>query len=196
MSHPLAYAIVNKAEESNIVLPQIDDSKYQIGYGITVNMTDNMIRVGSVRFMKMEGIPLSKEIETAMQDSNAKGHSLVMVAVNHQIAGAIEIQSAVRSEVKSIISGLRERGIKHISIVSGDHQHTTQIVAESLGMDSYFYEVLPQQKADIVKQLQQEGKTVCFVGDGINDAIAMKTANVSVSLREQLRLLPIRHKWF
>jgi Cu2+-exporting ATPase len=183
LSHPLAYAIVNKAEESNIVLPHIEDSKYQIGYGITVNMTDKMIRVGSARFMKTEGIPLSKEVETAMQHSRAKGHSLVMVAINNQIGGAIEIQSAVRSEVKSIISGLRERGIKHISIVSGDHQHTTQIVAESLGMDSYFYEVLPQQKADIVEQLQQEGKKVCFVGDGINDAIAMKTANVSVSLR-------------
>jgi heavy metal translocating P-type ATPase len=183
LAHPLAHAIVNKAEESNIVLPHIEDSKYQIGYGITVNMTDKMIRVGSVRFMETEDIPLSKEVETAMQQARANGHSLVMVAINHQIAGAIEIQSAVRAEVKNIISGLRERGIKHISIVSGDHQHTTQILAESLGMDSYFYEVLPQQKAEIVEQLQQEGKKVCFVGDGINDAIAMKMANVSVSLR-------------
>jgi heavy metal translocating P-type ATPase len=183
LTHPLAQAILKKAEESNLVLPPIDNSKYQIGYGITVNINNQIIRVGSIRFMKMEGIMVPEMIEEAVKRSHIEGHSLVIVAINDQVAGAVEIQSALRSEVKTILRGLRQRGVKHISIVSGDHQHPTQMLAESLGMDSYFYEALPQQKAEIVEELQKQGKTVCFIGDGINDAIAMKKANVSISLR-------------
>ncbi|MEK8015800.1 MAG: HAD-IC family P-type ATPase, partial [Candidatus Parabeggiatoa sp.] len=111
------------------------------------------------------------------------GYSIVVVAVNHQAVGVIELQSSVRTEIKPMMTGLRQQGIKFMAIVSGDHQQPTQKLAEDLGMDSYFYEVLPQQKAEIVEQLQKEGKSVCFIGDGINDTIAMKTANVSISLQ-------------
>jgi len=67
--------------------------------------------------------------------------------------------------------------------VSGDHKQPTQKLAEELGMDNYFYEILPENKAKIVEKLQQEGKSVCFIGDGVNDAVAMKKANVSISIR-------------
>jgi len=183
LAHPIAKAIVNKAKESNLDLLDIEDSKYHIGYGIKVNLDDQIIRVGSVRFMAMEGIAIEGTIEEAMTNSYAEGDSLVMVAVNHQLGGAIKIQASVRSEVKNIINGLRQRGIKHIAIVSGDHKQATQSVAESLGMDSYFYDILPEDKANIVEQLQKEGHSVCFIGDGVNDAIAMKKANISISLR-------------
>ena len=83
----------------------------------------------------------------------------------------------------SIIKGLRDRGIKHIAIISGDHEGPTKKLAESLGMDEYFAGVLPGDKADYVERLQKQGKKVCFVGDGINDSIALKKANVSISLR-------------
>jgi P-type E1-E2 ATPase len=85
--------------------------------------------------------------------------------------------------VPEIIRGLRARGIKHIAIISGDHDAPTRRLAEQLGMDRYFAQVLPTDKADYVERLQQEGRKVCFVGDGINDAIALKKANVSISLR-------------
>ncbi|HEC84737.1 MAG: heavy metal translocating P-type ATPase [Candidatus Parabeggiatoa sp. nov. 2] len=180
LAHPIAKAIVNKAKESNLNLLNIDDSKYQIGYGIKVNLDNKIIRVGSIRFMAMEGIAIERT--EAMENFHAEGHSLVMVAVNHQLGGVIKIQASVRSEVKNIINGLRQRGIKQLAIVSGDHKQPTQSLAESLGMDSYFYDILPEDKANIVEQLQKEGKSVCFVGDGINDAIAMKKANISISL--------------
>ena len=182
LSHPIAKAILKKAEEENLSLPDIDDSKYQIGYGITVRLDNKMIQVGSVRFMTKEGISIPENIEATIAHSQSDGHSLVVVAVDHQVVGLIELQASVRTEVKQIISGLRQRGIEHIAIVSGDHQQPTQKLAEELGMDGYFSEVLPQHKAQIVEQLQKEGKSVCFVGDGINDTIAMKKANVSISL--------------
>jgi heavy metal translocating P-type ATPase len=180
MTHPIAKAILAKA--SHLTLPSIDDSNYQMGYGITVNIENRLIQVGSARFMKTEGITLPNQIEQAMSDAHTQGHSLVMVAVNRQLIGAIELQSVVRSEVKQLVANLRQHGIKHLAIVSGDHKQPTKKLAEELGMDDYFYDILPQQKANIVEQLQKQGKSVGFVGDGINDTIAMKTANVSISL--------------
>ncbi len=106
-----------------------------------------------------------------------------MVAINDQISGAIEIQAAVRPEVKRVIADLRQRGIKQIAIMSGDHKQPTKKLAKSLGIANYFYDVLPEEKAEIVEQLQREGRTVCFIGDGINDAIALNKANISISLR-------------
>jgi Cu2+-exporting ATPase len=182
LTHPLAKAILKKAEESAIDLPSIEDSSFTMGYGIAVTIDSQLVRVGSARFMEMENIVIPPVITSAIEQSHLEGLSLVLVAVNSEIAGAIQIESTLRPEVRAVLSELRKRGIKHISIVSGDHKNPTRKLAESLGMDSYFYEVLPEQKAEIVEHLQQQGKKVCFVGDGINDAIAMNAANVSVSL--------------
>jgi Cu2+-exporting ATPase len=182
LAHPIAKTILQKADDSNLIIPDIEESSYQMGYGITVNIKNQVIKVGSSRFMTREGITIPETIEKAMDHSHNQGHTLVMVAINHQIKGAIEIQPVIRQEVKEIISGLRQRGIKYLAIVSGDHKHPTQKLAEKLGMDGYFHEILPEQKANIVEKLQKEGKSVCFIGDGINDAIAIKKANVSISL--------------
>ncbi len=178
LAHPIAKAIVQKASESNLILPDIADSNYQIGYGITVTINNMVIKVGSIRFMTMEGMTIPETIKI----DNLQGNSVIMIAINNQIEGAIEIQPALRPEIKGIISGLRQRGIKYIAIVSGDHKHPTQKLAVKLDMDDYFYDILPEDKAKIVEKLQQEGKFVCFIGDGVNDAIAMKKANVSISL--------------
>jgi Cu2+-exporting ATPase len=183
LTHPIARAIVKKAKEQHLNLPDISDANYKIGYGVTVSFNNQIIKVGSARFMTMEGITLPSTIEEAIRHSQEEGDSLVMVAINDQIKGAIEMQAQVRPEVEQIIKGLRQRGIQQIAIVSGDHKQPTQKLAEKLGMDNYFYEVLPQDKASLVEQLQKAGHKVCFVGDGINDAIAMKKANVSISLR-------------
>jgi len=182
LTHPIARAILKKASESRLELPSIEDSSFTMGYGITVTIADKLVRVGSARFMEMERITIPPIITNAIEQSHIQGSSLVLVAVETEVAGAIEIVSTLRAEVKTILNGLRERGVKHISIVSGDHKNPTQRLAESLDLDSYHYEVLPQEKARIVEQLQQQGKKVCYVGDGINDTIAMNTANVSISL--------------
>ncbi len=183
LTHPIARAIYQQAEERHLNLPDIEAANYKIGYGVTVSLNNQIIKVGSARFMTMEGIALPSIIEEASNRSQQEGYSLVMVAINEQLKGAIEMQPQLRPEADDIIKGLRQRGIQQISIVSGDHKHPTQKLAQTLGMDNYFSEVLPQDKASLVEQLQKEGRKVCFVGDGINDAIAMKKANVSISLR-------------
>src|SRR6516225_10058391 len=181
--HPIALAILQKAEEEGLRLPLTDATQYKVGHGITVGIDGHRVRVGSRRFMELEGVPLTREVEDARDEVHREGHTMVMVAVDDQLGGALELRASVRPEARGIVRGLRERGINHIAIISGDHEAPTRRLAEELGMDRYFAQVLPADKADYVEQLQREGRKVCFVGDGINDAIALKKANVSISLR-------------
>jgi Cu2+-exporting ATPase len=182
-SHPIAKAILDKFAELGLPMPATDDSKYSVGYGITVGVEGHIVRVGSARFMKHEGIPFPSELEHEIARVHHDGNSLIMVAVDDRLGGAIELRAADRSEVADVIAGLRARGAKHLAIISGDHERPTRKLAERLGMDRHFAEVLPQDKASYVEKLQKEGRRVCFIGDGVNDSIALKKADVSISLR-------------
>jgi len=182
-SHPIAKAILSKAESLGLPMVQTDESKYHVGYGITVSVDGHTVRVGSARFMKHEGIRLPDALHAEMENVHGDGNSLILVSVDKALGGAIEMCAANRPEAFDVIAGLRERGAKHLAIISGDHDRPTRKLAEKLGMDRYFAEVLPQDKAKYVELLQAEGRTVCFIGDGINDSIALKKANVSISLR-------------
>ncbi len=182
-AHPIAKAIVERFLELKRPIPKTDDSKYKVGFGITVEIDGKTVRVGSARFMKMEGISLPSEVQQALDAAHDEGFSLVMVGVNGELGGAIELRASHRPEAQAIVEGLRARGVSHLAIISGDHEGPTKKLANSLGMDEYFAGVLPGDKANYVELLQKKGRKVCFVGDGINDSIALKKANVSVSLR-------------
>jgi heavy metal translocating P-type ATPase len=181
--HPIAQAILQRAADEGLQLPETDRTQYRVGYGITVGIDGHIVRVGSRRFIEREGVNIPRELQETLEDVHREGHTMVMVAVNNALGGALELRASLRPEVPEIIKGLRARGIKHIAIISGDHDAPTRRLAKQLGMDRYFAEVLPADKADYVQRLQKEGCKVCFVGDGINDAIALKNANVSISLR-------------
>jgi heavy metal translocating P-type ATPase len=181
--HPIALAILQKAKEEEIDLLEIRATEYKVGFGITVTVDGSLIHVGSQRFLEREGIPLIPEITTALEETHRDGQTMVMVAVDGQLRGALELRASLRPETPALIKGLRARGVKHIAIISGDHESPTRRLAQRLGIDRYFAEVLPADKAEYVEKLQREGRKVCFIGDGVNDAIALKKANVSISLR-------------
>lgn len=181
-SHPLAQAILQAAAERNLPLLPLDDARYDVGYGIQARIDGRVVRVGSRRYMDGEGIALPASFQTYQQASDAQGRALVYIAFGNELAGAIEMQATLRPEIKTVVKRLRERGLT-IYIISGDQEAATQSLAAELGIDHYFSNVLPQDKAALVEQLQQDGRQVCFVGDGINDAIALQKADVSISLR-------------
>jgi Cu2+-exporting ATPase len=164
-------------------LPKVDESRVKVGYGITTVVHGETVRVGSRRFMDMENLPLPPELRREADRMLAEGNGCVFVAVGDRVAGALQLRASQRPEARELVEALRQRGLRHLAIVSGDHERPTRALAERLGMDRYFAEVLPQDKARCVAQLQREGRTVCFVGDGINDAPALRRADVSVSLR-------------
>ncbi|MEM7532945.1 MAG: heavy metal translocating P-type ATPase [Chloroflexota bacterium] len=181
-SHPIAHAIVQAATEQKLTLPRLEDAEYVVGYGLKTRIQNRVARIGSVRFMAMEGFEIPLEIAEEQLKGQAQGRSMVLVALDNEIAGAIELMPTLRPEADAIIDDLHKRGIKTV-IISGDHETPTRHLAKTLGIDQYFAEVLPEDKAHLVRQLQDEGRKVCFIGDGINDSIALKTADVSISLR-------------
>jgi Cu2+-exporting ATPase len=188
-THPIAMAIIKEAEDRNLHIPNFDSSDYHAGYGINVRIAGKSVHVGSARFIKISGISLPQNIIEMQEACHNKGHSLVITAVNQEVAGAIELIPALRPEALEIIRSLRNLNqIKDMYIISGDHETPTRVLAQHLGIKHYFSEILPEKKAKIIKSLREEGKFVCYVGDGINDTIAMKYSNLSVSMRGASRI--------
>ncbi len=181
-SHPIAMAILDEAQRRGIALSALKDGQVQLGLGLKAVVGNRTVALGSARFMAMEGIALPSEAADLLEDSRDVGHSLVWVAADQAIVGAIELEPSIRPEAESVIRALRARGLA-IHILSGDHERPTRHLAALLGVNGCFAQVLPDGKASVVQELQAQGRRVCFVGDGVNDSLALKQADVSVSLR-------------
>lgn len=181
-THPIAKAILIAAEQAGLVNTIPDMVAYEMGLGVQVEHQGQLIQVGSQRFIQRAQIQVPAEIELVPAHCQTAGNSLVMVAVEGKLIGALELQAQLRPETVEMVNQLHQRGLK-LYILSGDHYQPTQHLAKRLNIDDFFAEVLPTGKADKIRELQQAGRTICFVGDGINDAIALQQADVSVSLR-------------
>ena len=181
--HPIALAIRQAAEARRLDLPATAATEFHVGLGITVSAGERVVHVGSRRFLESAGIAIEAHVCAGLSRIHAAGDSVVLVAIDRELAGLIKLEAAVRPEVEAVVAGPRARGITQLAILSGDHDAPTRRLAEQLGMDMHFAEVLPEQKAAFIVRLQREGKKVCFIGDGLNDAIALKKADVSISLR-------------
>jgi Cu2+-exporting ATPase len=181
-SHPIAQAIMEEFYRCGLELPVIEQARYDVGYGIRASVDGREVCVGSARYMAMEGIGLPTQFRGELAEAQVRGASVVYVAVDQKVAGAIELQPTLRPEAREVTAALKRSGLE-LYIISGDQAAPTQALAAEVGIDNYFAEVLPQDKSLLVERMQKGGRHVCFVGDGINDAIALKSASVSVSLR-------------
>ena len=181
-SHPIAKAIKTAAKQRGLNLPSVEEASYQVGYGIEVKIDNKVVWVGSARYMEQQKVDLPDQIQALKIDSDARGDSLVYIAIDGALAGVLGLQPSIRPEAKEIINYVKAQGISVI-IISGDHEQPTRRLANDLGIEHYFAETLPEEKAEVVAELRASGKFVAYVGDGINDAIALKQANVSISLR-------------
>jgi len=187
--HPIAQAICSHARQQGLSLLEIVHTDYAIGHGLRVDLFDQhheqlprTILIGSKRFIHMSDIEIPENINALQVRADEKGHSIVYVASDSgELIGAIELRPTLRPQAHDAVRVLRELGIT-LYIISGDQEKPTRHLAESLGIDHYFSETLPQDKARHIETLQAKGHKVCFIGDGINDSIALQTADVSVSL--------------
>jgi Cu2+-exporting ATPase len=180
--HPIAKAILEKAADLKIELPDLDNAQYELGYGIKVLVDGKLIRVGSARFMEREGIQLPQTVKDIQALAEEEGFSLIYVGIDQALGGILEMHPCIRPEAVKVVRYLKQRGMQ-LYIISGDHEHPTRKLAEQLGIDHYLAEVLPEHKAKQVEMLANQGRFVCFIGDGINDSIALKSAHVSISLQ-------------
>lgn len=182
-SHPIARAIVERAAERGLEIPGVAEGDLHVGFGIEVRIGDARLKVGSRRFMEREGVALPPGLDAEVASALAAGGSIVYAAVDGSLTGLVELRSSARPEAARIIDGLRERGIGRICLISGDSEAATRALAAKLGIDEYFAEVLPEQKARYVDELRSQGLKVGMVGDGINDSAALARADYSFSLR-------------
>ncbi|MBN4050247.1 heavy metal translocating P-type ATPase [Desulfobulbus sp. AH-315-M07] len=182
-THPIAKAILQKAEQMGIAVPEVDDKAMHVGFGVQVQLDDMTVKVGSRRYMDRESVRVPQALSDELEGIHREGRSAVFVAVDEHLAGLIELRASERPSASRVIEGLRKRNVSEILLISGDHEAATRSLARKLGITRYHAEVLPHQKAEFIERLQAEGHKVGMVGDGINDSVALSKANISFSMR-------------
>ncbi|MCX4246646.1 heavy metal translocating P-type ATPase [Paraliomyxa miuraensis] len=180
-SHPIARAIVDAARRRKLQIPTVDGTTLELGLGLTARLGRQDIRIGSRRYMIAHEIDVGGILALEDEDDHFTMSSRVYVAVGSTLLGMLELEPTMHPAVEHIIGALRERNIE-IYLVSGDQEAPTRALARSLGIEQHFAGVLPADKAELIDELQAGGRTVCFVGDGINDCLALTRAAVSVTM--------------
>ncbi|MCE5360178.1 heavy metal translocating P-type ATPase [Candidatus Igneacidithiobacillus taiwanensis] len=178
--HPLARAIVRAAAERQLTLLPVEDFQAIAGYGVRGQVEGRQVLVGARRFLEREGVDSSRFAPRAAE-WEAAGRSVVFVAANGEVLALLAIADRIRDEAAAVIAALHRRHLQ-VAMVTGDAQRSAEAVADTLGIDAIHAEVLPADKAKVVKALQAEGRRVAFVGDGINDAPALAQADVGIAL--------------
>lgn len=183
--HSVARAIVKKAAEENLNHEEEHaEVQYVVAHGIASRINNEKALVGSYHFVfEDEGIALSEEQKAIINNESNEG-SIIYLAVGGQAVGFICINDPVREEAKKVIEELKATGIKQVIMITGDGENTAKIVAENLGIDYYYSQVLPEDKAKIIENYKEQGHKVIMVGDGVNDSPALAAANVSIAMKD------------
>jgi P-type Cu2+ transporter len=173
---------VRAARSANLVIPERVSAEYVLGLGVQSQVNGSEVLVGSERFMTKQGLAISGNVERHLREIEEQAVSPLCVAVNGEIIGVLSYADRIRSESAQVIAELRSRGIKEIILLSGDHRNVAERVGQTLGVDRVIAEAFPGEKADIVKELQRQGRKVAVVGDGINDSPALAHADVGIAV--------------
>jgi Cu2+-exporting ATPase len=182
LGHPVAHAIVNAAKSRQLAIPERDGSHYSIGLGVQAIVNGDQIHVGKLRYMEQQRVNFNGKIRPELQRIENEIGSPLCVARNGKIIGLLAYSDPIRDEAAGVIAALRARGIKDILIVTGDSTVVAQRVSSSLGVSRVVADVFPAQKVTVVKELQEAGRKVAFIGDGINDSPALSQADVGISV--------------
>ncbi len=178
--HPLAAAIVHGAEERTISLGEASHFESLTGLGVRGQVDEHAVALGNRALVEQLGVdpgPLASKAETL----RAEGQTVMFVLVDGQVAGLLAVADPIKPSTPEAISALHGEGIR-VVMLTGDSRTTAEAVAKKLGIDEIIAEVLPDQKVEVVKRLQQEGHFVAMAGDGINDAPALAQAQVGIAM--------------
>jgi Cu+-exporting ATPase len=178
--HPLASAVVEAAKTRGLTLQPTQDFNAESGRGIRANIDGKAILIGSPRFVREAGIRLD-EIDATIDSLQQDAQTVIITVVDGVLAGLLAIADTVKDSTPSIVQELKALG-KEVIMLTGDNQRTADAIAKQIGISRVFAEVLPGDKADVIRQLQAEGKHVAMVGDGINDAPALAQADVGIAI--------------
>jgi len=203
--HPIGQAIVQAAQQQQLELPPVTNVKAEIGQGISGKVESQLVLVGKAAFIENQQIPVGAGLEdnplrkqitfqqnppfstdeglrSQSQQLEAEGKTIVWVAYAGELLGIIAIADSIRPTAAATIKRLKHLGIEQIVMLTGDNQRTADSVAQQLGVDQVYAELLPEDKVNVIRRLQQQYQTVAMVGDGINDAPALAQASVGIAM--------------
>jgi Cu2+-exporting ATPase len=172
--HPMARAIRRHARRQGLSLPEPSDVVVHPGGGVAATVDGHRTLVGRRRLLEDQGVPLPARI--------APNGSVALVAVDGHLAGWLRMEDGVREEARGLIRDLRASGVRELWLATGDRREVAEELATELGFDSWRGGMMPEEKVELVRELQAQGKVIAVVGDGINDAAAMAEANVGVAV--------------
>ena len=177
--HPLAKAIVEKAKEAKIEVEEPQDFKMYPGKGVSCKNSYGQVYAGNSKFLSEYNIDVN--VDSMLNQLKHEGKASIIVALNGEIIGLIGLSDVVREDSKGMIQNLHDLGTETI-LLTGDNTETANYFASQVGIGKVYGNLLPQEKLDWIERLKGEGKKVCMIGDGVNDAPALKTADVSVAM--------------
>jgi len=178
--HPLGEAIVKAAEEKGLEFKKLDFFRAIPGHGIEVKIDDRDVLLGNRKLMTESNVHL-EDLEETSDKLAGDGKTPMYIAVDGKMAGIIAVADTVKENSKKAIEKLHQMGIE-VAMITGDNKRTAAAIAKQVGIDRILAEVLPQDKANEVKKLQEEGRKVAMVGDGINDAPALAQADIGIAI--------------
>lgn len=179
--HPLGKAIVDKAIQDGLDLSETDEFLMETGKGIYAKIKGYDVLCGSEKFLKEKGVSISKEIVDRLSVFRNEGKASVLSSINGSCVGIVALSDILRPDAAAMITCLESTGINTI-LLTGDNRQTAEYLANKAGIENIFAELLPEEKVGTIRKLQDERKVVCMIGDGVNDAPALKTAEVGVAM--------------
>jgi Cu+-exporting ATPase len=178
--HPLARAVVRGAEAQGIALTSVDDFESVTGQGVKGTVDGKPVALGNGKLLQSLALDPG-DLASAADSVRAQGQTIMFVVVDHHVAGSIAVADPIKATSRDAIAALHEAGVQ-VVMLTGDNRTTAKAVADQLGIARVEAEVLPDQKAEVIRQLQVEGHTVAMAGDGINDAPALAQAHVGIAM--------------
>lgn len=183
--HPVARAVVHGAERRNLRhAEEHTEVEYVVAHGIASLWRGKRVLLGSRHYISQDEKVDVSSMEEHVAALSREGYSLLYLAVDGRIAGIIAMEDPLRPESPALVRQLRDMGVSHVLMLTGDDVRTASAVAARLGITEYRAQVLPEDKARVVRELKESGRTVLMLGDGINDSPALSTADVGVTLRD------------
>src|SRR5688572_22136761 len=173
--HPIAVGIIQKAKEEKLEIFKTENFNAITGKGVEANVNGKNVKVVSPGYLK------EKQISIPANSASSEAETIVFVLVDNQLAGYIALADEIRPESKPAIQSFKKNGIK-VMMATGDNEKVAKAVSDQLGLDGYYAEVLPHQKVEIVKELQNKNEFVAMTGDGVNDAPALAQADVGIAV--------------
>jgi Cu+-exporting ATPase len=178
--HPIAEALVEAAKKAGLQRPRAMDFEAKPGFGVQATVSKRIINIGADRYLDLLGIDRTLAVKEANRMAS-EGKTPIYVAFDGVLAAVMAVADPLKEGASQTIDELRDKDIS-VAMLTGDNQKTAEAIAHQAGIDRVLAEILPDKKAEEVKRLQAEGRTVAFVGDGINDAPALAQANVGIAI--------------